>query len=74
MDLLEAWCAIATPVRPNLLLFFEIIIIKFINIFILFCMYIYTNINININLEFIIDNYKSLGTHIGLSISANNSS
>jgi hypothetical protein len=37
-------------------------------------MYIYINININISFEFIINNYKSLGTHIGLIISANNSS
>jgi hypothetical protein len=32
-------------------------------------MYMYTNIR----LEFIIDNYKSFGTYIDLSISANNS-
>jgi hypothetical protein len=69
---LEAWCGYGHTSLVQI--FFKKIIIIFINTFTLFYMYIYANININISLKFIIDNYKSLGAYIGLSISANNSS
>jgi hypothetical protein len=58
--------AIATPVQPE---FFKkkiivIIIIIVINNFKSFYIHIYKKININNSLKFIIDDYKSLGTHI----------